>query len=109
MLIISMKAGFDTCLAFLNHFPLFALMLRVKDSRRLPGGIRFELRDALTKGPNDEDSPAVSYIHLEVCPIIKFMFTKNRSKFLVSSPSRSRSAPCSTNTSNLVIDYASII
>lgn len=37
MLIISLKATFDTCLAFLNHFPLFALMLRVKDSRRLPG------------------------------------------------------------------------
>lgn len=37
MLIISLKAALDTCLAFLNHFPLFALMLRVKDSRRLPG------------------------------------------------------------------------
>ncbi|KAL4945182.1 hypothetical protein BDV06DRAFT_209676 [Aspergillus oleicola] len=37
MLIISLKAGLDTWLAFLNHFPLFALMLRVKDSRRLPG------------------------------------------------------------------------
>jgi phosphatidylinositol glycan class Q protein len=24
-------------LAFLNHFPLFALMVRVKDPRRLPG------------------------------------------------------------------------
>lgn len=37
MAIISLKAGLDTCLAFLNHFPLFALMLRLKDSRRLPG------------------------------------------------------------------------
>lgn len=37
MAIISMKAGFDTMLSCLNHFPLFALMLRVKDSRRLPG------------------------------------------------------------------------
>lgn len=37
MLIITLKAGLDTWLAFLNHFPLFALMLRVKDSRRLPG------------------------------------------------------------------------
>ena len=37
MIIISLKATLDTCLAFLNHFPLFALMLRVKDSRRLPG------------------------------------------------------------------------
>lgn len=39
MMIISLKAALDTCLAFLNHFPLFALMLRVKDSRRLPGAI----------------------------------------------------------------------
>ncbi|CAK7568468.1 MAG: pig-Q [Sporothrix epigloea] len=45
MVIISLKAIFDTLLSCLNHFPLFALMLRVKDPRRLPGGIRFELRD----------------------------------------------------------------
>ncbi|KAI1339742.1 Gpi1-domain-containing protein [Xylariaceae sp. FL0016] len=45
MVIISFKAVFDTLLSCLNHFPLFALMLRAKDPRRLPGGIRFELRD----------------------------------------------------------------
>lgn len=44
--IISVKAVLDTALAFLNHFPLFALMLRIKDPQRLPGGIRFELMDA---------------------------------------------------------------
>lgn len=71
MLIISMKASFDTCLAFLNHFPLFALMLRVKDSRRLPGGIRFELRDEPEKhAPGSESSVRASYIHLEVCTYI---------------------------------------
>jgi len=37
MIIISLKAAFDTLLSCLNHFPLFALMLRVKDPRRLPG------------------------------------------------------------------------
>ncbi|KAJ5174686.1 uncharacterized protein N7482_000563 [Penicillium canariense] len=75
MLIISMKAGFDLCLAFLNHFPLFALMLRVKDSRRLPGGIRFELRDGLSKNSTDGDSSAVSYIHLESIPLpLRAMF-----------------------------------
>jgi phosphatidylinositol glycan class Q protein len=37
MIIISMKAGFDTLLSCLNHFPLFALMLRLKDPSRLPG------------------------------------------------------------------------
>lgn len=66
MLIISLKAALDTCLAFLNHFPLFALMLRVKDSRRLPGGIRFELREEYDK-PNSSSTP-VSYLHLEVNP-----------------------------------------
>ena len=37
MAIIALKGLLDTMLACLNHFPLFALMLRVKDSRRLPG------------------------------------------------------------------------
>ncbi|KAL8841326.1 MAG: hypothetical protein Q9170_000956 [Blastenia crenularia] len=37
MAIIFLKAALDTLLACLNHFPLFALMLRIKDSRRLPG------------------------------------------------------------------------
>lgn len=37
MVIISLKAVFDTMLSCLNHFPLFALMLRAKDPRRLPG------------------------------------------------------------------------
>lgn len=37
MAIISLKAVFDTLLSCLNHFPLFAIMLRVKDPRRLPG------------------------------------------------------------------------
>ncbi|KAJ5795707.1 uncharacterized protein N7518_004247 [Penicillium psychrosexuale] len=76
MLIISMKAALDTCLAFLNHFPLFALMLRVKDSRRLPGGIRFELRNEPDKNPTDTDlSALVSCIHLESIPLpLRAMF-----------------------------------
>ncbi|RKF59546.1 N-acetylglucosaminyl-phosphatidylinositol biosynthetic protein gpi1 [Erysiphe neolycopersici] len=45
MAIITLKATLDALLACLNHFPLFALMLRVKDSKRLPGGICFELQD----------------------------------------------------------------
>ena len=44
---ISLKAGLDIALACLNHFPLFALMLRVKDPRRLPGGISFELQHTM--------------------------------------------------------------
>ena len=39
MAIITLKAVLDTMLAFLNHFPLFALMLRAKDPWRLPGAL----------------------------------------------------------------------
>ncbi|PYH89451.1 hypothetical protein BO71DRAFT_422995 [Aspergillus ellipticus CBS 707.79] len=71
MLIISLKAALDTCLAFLNHFPLFALMLRVKDSSRLPGGIHFELREEHDKS----SSTSVPYIHLESIPLtLRAMF-----------------------------------
>lgn len=93
MIIISFKASFDTLLSCLNHFPLFAVMLRIKDPRRLPGeftcsclltldpwpaltlllgGIRFELRDTQphdirtlnTDAPNE---PPTSVIYLKVC------------------------------------------
>ncbi|CAG8796073.1 26073_t:CDS:2, partial [Racocetra persica] len=43
--VIFIKAFMETLLAFLNHFPLFAIMLRFKDPERLPGGLRFELCD----------------------------------------------------------------
>ena len=44
MVIISLKAVFDTLLSCLNHFPLFALMLRVKDPKRLPGSRPRQIR-----------------------------------------------------------------
>jgi phosphatidylinositol glycan class Q protein len=88
MAIISLKAILDTLLACLNHFPLFALMLRVKDSQRLPGmshysiatrdsltspgGIRFELRNThITPSflqPQELSAPT-SYIHLKSIPL----------------------------------------
>lgn len=33
----------ETVLACLNHFPLFAILLRLKDPDRLPGGLRLEV------------------------------------------------------------------
>lgn len=33
------KVTFELLLALINHFPLFALLLRIKDPKRLPGGI----------------------------------------------------------------------
>lgn len=70
MAIIALKAALDTWLACLNHFPLFALMLRVKDSRRLPGGIRFELQDTpralLSDSSAAVQAAPTSYIKLKV-------------------------------------------
>ncbi|KAL9483990.1 hypothetical protein ACSS6W_002779 [Trichoderma asperelloides] len=74
MIIISMKAGFDTLLSCLNHFPLFALMLRLKDPSRLPGGIRFELRDThdyklSDANDNISNEPPTSIIYLKCIPL----------------------------------------
>jgi len=72
MAIIILKAWLETLLACLNHFPLFALMLRVKDSKRLPGGIKFELKDTTevaTSFKHTFDSAPVSYIHLKSTPL----------------------------------------
>ncbi|CRG85255.1 phosphatidylinositol glycan, class Q [Talaromyces islandicus] len=77
MMIISLKAALDTCLAFLNHFPLFALMLRVKDSGRLPGGIHFELREEVIKpSSKDKGEPdSISYIYMDSIPLsLRAMF-----------------------------------
>ncbi|KAG0265325.1 phosphatidylinositol N-acetylglucosaminyltransferase subunit gpi1 [Mortierella polycephala] len=41
--VICMQATMETVLACLNHFPLFAIMLRLKDPDRLPGGLRLEV------------------------------------------------------------------
>ncbi|KAG8998693.1 phosphatidylinositol N-acetylglucosaminyltransferase subunit gpi1 [Tulasnella sp. JGI-2019a] len=43
VVIITVHATLETCLAFLNHFPLFAMMLRMKDPSRLPGGVYFNM------------------------------------------------------------------
>ncbi|KAG0033956.1 phosphatidylinositol N-acetylglucosaminyltransferase subunit gpi1 [Podila clonocystis] len=40
--VICMQATMETVLACLNHFPLFAILLRLKDPDRLPGGLRLE-------------------------------------------------------------------
>ncbi|KAL8341470.1 hypothetical protein RB601_005571 [Gaeumannomyces tritici] len=72
MVIISIKAAFDTLLSCLNHFPLFAIMLRIKDPTRLPGGICFELRDS-ENAKNDTDvapnQPLTSVIALHSIPL----------------------------------------
>lgn len=39
LIIILLHATLETFLAFMNHFPLFAMMLRAKDPSRLPGKV----------------------------------------------------------------------
>lgn len=90
------KTGLDMILAFLVQFPLFALLLRIKDSKRLPGGIRFTLlppqehtrtivnsssgasaQATCDNGPQyfgsgknrAEASPRVSYLYIESKPL----------------------------------------
>ena len=85
--VIGLKAGLEIGLACLNHFPLFAVMLRIKDSRRLPGnfvdiltasqkltfhltgGICFELQDMSAVASHSRDasqSAPTSFILLKV-------------------------------------------
>ncbi|KAL1619197.1 pig-Q [Diplodia seriata] len=71
MAIIVLKAVLDTLLMLLNHFPIFALMLRIKDSRRLPGGIRFDLQDTRSARLPEQLplSAPTSYIILKSVPL----------------------------------------
>ncbi|KAK3677436.1 pig-Q [Recurvomyces mirabilis] len=74
MAIIALKAALDTWLACLNHFPLFAIMLRLKDARRLPGGIRFQLqhapsRSGLPSSTHLRDLAQTSYVKLKSVPL----------------------------------------
>ncbi|CAI6338783.1 unnamed protein product [Periconia digitata] len=76
--VITMKAVLEIGLACLNHFPLFALMLRIKDSRRLPGGIYFELQSNPVipqYPPNATFSAPTSYVMLKSLPLsLRAMF-----------------------------------
>ena len=91
------KVILDVGLACLNHWPLFALMLRVKDPARIPGhslppseltigGIRFELYHP----PFDTEN--TSYIFINSVPLpftvifssYERVFTRLRQHYLVS-------------------------
>ncbi|KAK9387153.1 N-acetylglucosaminyl transferase component-domain-containing protein [Lipomyces mesembrius] len=61
--IIIINAMLESCLALLNHFPLFAIMLRLKDSKRLPGGIEFDLVEESATG--EENCTDTVYIRLK--------------------------------------------
>ncbi|CDO94797.1 unnamed protein product [Kluyveromyces dobzhanskii CBS 2104] len=42
---LTLKVSLELTLALVNHFPLFALLLRIKDAKRLPGGIKLKVED----------------------------------------------------------------
>ncbi|AET37839.1 phosphatidylinositol N-acetylglucosaminyltransferase Ecym_2086 [Eremothecium cymbalariae DBVPG len=44
LLFVAISTVLKSLMALLNHFPLFALLLRLKDPRRLPGGISIKLK-----------------------------------------------------------------
>jgi len=65
MAIMMAKALSETILVCLNHFPLFAVMLRIKDPARLPGGIRFELH----RMTFERQDLSTSYVSLKAVPL----------------------------------------
>ncbi|KAF1938056.1 Gpi1-domain-containing protein [Clathrospora elynae] len=70
--VIGLKAGLEMGLACLNHFPLFAVMLRLKDPGRLPGGICFELQDTTAAEPrmgSSTNSTPTAYVLLKSVPL----------------------------------------
>ncbi|CAI4063874.1 hypothetical protein SUVZ_07G4440 [Saccharomyces uvarum] len=51
MLTITIEISLEAIIALINHFPLFALLLRLKDPKRLPGGISIELKTTTSSMP----------------------------------------------------------
>ncbi|EDO19190.1 hypothetical protein Kpol_1050p47 [Vanderwaltozyma polyspora DSM 70294] len=43
---LTLEIIFESTISLLNHFPLFALLLRIKDRRRIPGGIALRYNDS---------------------------------------------------------------
>ncbi|KAF2001673.1 N-acetylglucosaminyl transferase component Gpi1 [Amniculicola lignicola CBS 123094] len=73
--VIGLKVGLEIGLACLNHFPLFAAMLRIKDSRRLPGGICFDLQPPPLSPSTTASETPISYIRLKSIPLpLRAMF-----------------------------------
>ncbi|ODQ66646.1 Gpi1-domain-containing protein [Nadsonia fulvescens var. elongata DSM 6958] len=56
-------------LAYLNHFPLFALLLKVKEPARLPGGIKFKLttENSVAMETIYQSSPGSEYTGFTQC------------------------------------------
>lgn len=88
------KTGLNMVLAFLVQFPLFALLLRIKDAKRLPGGIRFTLLNHPTnkeENGNAWDKSIVSLLYIESKPLpldLMFQSLVNRQSSIMGSTLR---------------------
>ena len=98
MTIISLQAVLDTCLACLNHFPLFALMLRLKDSKRLPGGIHFALY------PSDLD-PKASMTNSQRSPTIPSSLFSPFTAYVLGDSSNTLAQPCTTSREAVEVTF----
>ncbi|KAH3899087.1 phosphatidylinositol N-acetylglucosaminyltransferase SCDLUD_004511 [Saccharomycodes ludwigii] len=48
MFVITIEVWLETIVMLLNHFPLFVLMLKIKEPSRVPGGILFKINNKRT-------------------------------------------------------------
>ena len=61
---------FESAVMLLNHFPLFVLMLRCKDSKRIPGGIKFDIcREDVLIFNNGITKKCVPGVKMETIPL----------------------------------------
>ncbi|KAI9336920.1 N-acetylglucosaminyl transferase component-domain-containing protein [Obelidium mucronatum] len=68
--VIGIQGAFEILLAFLNHFPLFAIMLRLKEPSRLPAGVKFSLLVNENRGGHSSSSSSSAvYLKIENVPI----------------------------------------
>ncbi|KAK7202930.1 N-acetylglucosaminyl transferase component family protein [Myxozyma melibiosi] len=97
--IIIVNAILESSLALLNHFPLFAIMLRLKDSKRLPGGIEFDLsvgagdagdveeeeeEEEEKSADGDEESTAAQVVYVNLKPVALPIVSMFQQYFLLS-------------------------
>jgi phosphatidylinositol glycan class Q protein len=66
LLIQCLQAGIDVCLTLLTKLPFFALMLRILNSSRLPGGVCFELLSLDSNFVDSKHAKNETYIYLEL-------------------------------------------
>jgi hypothetical protein len=105
--VIGLKATLEMGLACLNHFPLFAVMLRLKDPGRLPGGICFELQDITAANSSKTDTSNAAPTAYVLLKVSYAPLSLTSSMLTPHSLCRFRSARCSSLTSNSAIASAS--